>query len=158
MSKKSKKGTLKNPDKYRKFVIWMATPEPFRVYRFGKKEVLIDTQQKFAQMFRIGEDTLSHWKHNQPNFWKDVDAVRQSWGKERTANVLATLYKFICAPGEKKEFVPAVKLWLQYVEEWREKTELTSRITYEDVIDDLEKDRALRNGDASREHRSQKDS
>ena len=99
---------LRHPTEYEEFITWMALPEFYRVPK---------TQGELAQKFGVGEDTLSEWKQRE-GFWDAVKKRRREWGKERTPNVILGLYRKAIESGNAAE----AKLWLQYFEEWTEKT------------------------------------
>ena len=90
------------------FVTWIATPCTLREPK---------TQQELSKKFGVGQDTLSEWK-SRPGFWTSVKEKRRQWGQERTPDVIMALYKRIIRNGS----APEVKLWLQYFEDWFEKT------------------------------------
>lgn len=93
---------------YYLFVRWIATPEPLRQP---------GTQGEFQQLHKVSHQTLANWK-NDPNFWGDVERELQNWGRERTPNVILGLY----ARASRKGDPFAVKLWLEYIQKWVEKT------------------------------------
>lgn len=99
-------GTLRHPAEYAQFVRWIATPEPFRE---------IKNQGDFAESIGVHQDTLTDWK-KRDGFWGAVKEEISRFGRERTPNVIAALYKNILQKGG----APESKLWLQYVEGWRE--------------------------------------
>jgi len=113
---------LRHPAEYQEFIIWMALPEFYRVPK---------TQGELAQKFGVGEDTLSEWKQRE-GFWEAVEKKRREWGKERTPNVILGLYRKAVKDGNAAE----AKLWLQYFEEWTEKskTELELPTSLIDLI------------------------
>lgn len=83
---------------YNLFVRWIATPT-----------VLRDppTQAEFSAKFGIGHDALANWK-KQSNFWKEVKALTDEWGKERTPDVVAGIYRSAVKGNPHSQ-----KLWLQ---------------------------------------------
>lgn len=98
---------LRHPLEYNSFVIWTATPEPLREPQ---------TQRELASTFGVGEDTLSEWKQRN-GFWDAVHRELRMWSKSKTPNIIHALYKK-AQNGNAAE----VKLWLQYVEGFSEKS------------------------------------
>ncbi len=99
---------LRHEDEFASFVVWVATPKELRDPK---------TQAELAQKFGVGQDTLSDWK-KRDGFYEKVAKVRKSWGRDRTPDVIHALYRNIMKTGS----VQGVKLWLQYFEDWMEKT------------------------------------
>jgi hypothetical protein len=102
-TKKTTKRKLRHQFEYNDFVLWIAMPKSLRNPK---------TQRELALRFGIGEDTLSDWK-NLDGFWVEVEALRKTWGRERTPNVLLALYNRIIRTGE----ASAVRLWYEIVED-----------------------------------------
>ena len=104
---------------YKQFIEWLALPV---------KERELKTQKELAEQFGLSEWTLSQWKDRQ-GFWPAVEAVRKSWGKSKTPEVLNSLYNKALT-GNAAE----VKLWLQYIEGYSEKTK--SEVTTKDISEE----------------------
>lgn len=105
--------TLKLAEYY-KFVEFMATPDPMRIQTFG-----YSTQIEFQKEHKVSGDTLARWKYD-TNFKEDVRRKITEWSSDKTPNVIANLYN---ACTKKNPDSKALKLWLQYVEGFSEKTE-----------------------------------
>jgi len=106
-------GTLRHHHEYAQFVRWIATPEPYRE---------IKKQEDFAKSIGVHQDTLTDWKKRE-GFWSAVKEEISQFGRERTPNAILALYKTILAKGT----APEVKLWLQYVEGWKEEQVQTQK-------------------------------
>ncbi len=107
---------------YYLFVRWIATPEVFRTPK---------TQGQFSDLHKVGHDTLARWKKD-PNFWEDVKRFVMEWSKEKTPDVVAALYvKSV------KGNPLAIKLWLQYIEGFSEKTEEKRILEAGETLTDL---------------------
>ncbi|MGA2418200.1 MAG: hypothetical protein ABSF55_03110 [Candidatus Staskawiczbacteria bacterium] len=119
---------LRHPAEFEKFVEWVSLPEMFREPK---------TQGELAVKFGLGEDTLSNWK-KRAGFWDLVKEKRRHWGKERTPNVIAGLYRKAVQGGNAAE----AKLWLQYFEDWTERKEvdLGGKINIANILNNLETD------------------
>jgi hypothetical protein len=115
---------LRHFDEYHQFVAWIGLPVSLRIPK---------TQKELAKNLGVGEDTLSEWKQRD-GFFKAVEKKRKEWGQERTPEVIHALYKRIMKYGGATE----TKLWLQYIENWSEKTapEETSKRPFEDMTDE----------------------
>ena len=98
---------LRHPLEYDQFVLWTATPEPLREPQ---------TQRKLAEKFGVGNDTLSEWKQRE-GFWEQVHRELRTWSKDRTPNVIYALYNKAKSGGAAE-----VKLWLQYIDGFSEKS------------------------------------
>lgn len=114
---------LKTQEIKRIFVSFMAMPNPDKCEFLGipfnaeKKQYAERPQQKhFAKKFGISEKSLSTWKHSE-DFDKAVRRVRTNWGKEKTPDVLAALYRRCVTHGNAYD----VELWLAYFEGWDRK-------------------------------------
>ena len=112
---------LRHPAEFEEFVEWVSLPEVLRMPK---------TQGELAVKFGLGEDTLSNWK-GRACFWDLVKRKRETWGRERTPNVIMGLYRKAVKDGNAAES----KLWLQYFENWTEKTE-TKIDTGESLLSD----------------------
>lgn len=141
MKKKKKKHTRKYPKRakpyrereYDMYVLWKSLPTLLKGQKletFGKlgisDELLVEllsikSQTEFAKHFGIPEPTtLSDW-NKRPDLVKQVEAARKSWSKKLTSNVMMGLYRKAVQEGDASR----VKLWMQIVEGWVEKTQHT---------------------------------
>lgn len=105
---------------YEAFVEFMSLPDPDRAMFMGmevdpitKKYHHIPTQTEFALKYGVARPTLSVWK-NRPDFEKRVDSMRKQWGRDKTANVLASLYTRCIKYGMAYD----VETYLAYYENW----------------------------------------
>lgn len=122
MTKDKKSDKRKTPEKTNtreKFVVWCALPEPLRDPK---------TQGEFASQHGVHENTLSKWRRD-PKFWEEVREGVKTWNKDRLPNVMAALYKTILTKGSGVE----AKLWLQWVDNWKEKTEVENPAMTEEI-------------------------
>lgn len=104
-TKEKKYSGLRNVFEYTEFIEWISLPTELREP---------STQRELALQFKIGEDTLSDWK-KRDGFWTDVENKRKSWGKDKTSDVLHSLYKKATKTGDPR----AVRLWFEIVEDKR---------------------------------------
>lgn len=74
------------------------------------------TLKKFAEFEGVSDRTLREWKRRS-DFQKTVMAHRHEWGKDRTSNVMAALYRTCIERGNAYD----VELWLAYMENWDRK-------------------------------------
>lgn len=100
---------------YEQYVIFSATPVQFRVKEYGYKS---DTD--FAKEHHISRDTITQWRERQ-DFWDARDKKMNSWGKNRTPDVIASLYRKAVDEGNAAE----AKLWLQVFEKFSERSDTT---------------------------------
>jgi len=119
--KKSEKKLYKKAD-YREFVKFYALPTVFREEEYGFK-----TEKAFAEHYGLSQDSLTDWK-KRPEFEKDVDEQLKKWGADKTPEVIAALFRTILKEGKAAE----VKLWLQFMKNWREGIVLDQTITEKD--------------------------
>lgn len=112
---------------YQQFIEWMALPV---------KEREPKTQKELAVQFGLSEWTLSQWKLRN-GFWPEVEKIRRSWAKGKTSEILEGLYK-----KAKEGHAAEVKLWLQYVEDYSEKTksEVTTKSDFQLKLSSVIKD------------------
>lgn len=111
---------VERPHELLRFIDWLAQPKALRVPA---------TQGELAIQLDVSEPTLSNWKYL-PGFWDEVKERTIFWGRERTPNVIAALYRKAIKEGNAFE----AKLWLQYIEGWKEKTEVDQRNLHKHVI------------------------
>lgn len=94
------------------------------------------TQRELALMFGVGEDTLSEWK-TRDGFWDLVASHRNNWGREKTPEVLLSLFERATKTGDPR----VCALWFEVVEGHDEdKSHVCSRCErsaqYESMSDD----------------------
>lgn len=99
---------------YYEFVRFIATPRPLRELK---------TQLEFQLQYNVGHSTLAVWKKDR-NFWEDVKREIKEWAKEKTPDVVFAVYAKAASGGD----VGAARLWLEYVEEMKTKTEETKKL------------------------------
>lgn len=104
---------LRHFEEYSQFIAWMAMSSELRSPK---------TQGEFAKKFGVGPDTLSDWK-KRPGFYESVKKKRKDWCKEKTPEVISSLYKKIQKTGSAQE----VKLWFQLFEDWSERIETNNK-------------------------------
>jgi len=114
---------IKRLAEYRKFILFMATPQQFREKEFG----FID-QQSFAKNLGISERTLNFWKHRD-EFWPEVNKAMDAYLKQYTPSVRGAMLNKILKTGDAAE----VKLWHQLVEGWSEKTDNQFSVNRESI-------------------------
>lgn len=123
---------------YMIFVRFMAMPDPDKCELLEiefdpikKKYVDTPTLSLFAKKFGVHRNTLRDWKQRD-EFTKNVAEARKEWGKDRTGNVLASLYRRCIQHGNAYD----VELWLAYFENWDRK-QVVKVITDKFAADDL---------------------
>ena len=120
MAKKRKKDNQTNPNKIgsgkaaekKLFVAFTALPRPLRKQEFGYEDA-----KEFAEANHVNPGTLSEWKKDS-GFWEEVRTEWRKWGKDRTPNVIAGLYKKAVNEGNASEALA----WMKIIEEWQEKS------------------------------------
>jgi len=90
------------------YIKWIALPKPLRNPK---------TDQEWGEKNNTHPSTLSHWKKGL-GFWEAVKKEIKEIAKDRTPNVIQAFYNQILKSGKAQE----VKLWLQYFEDFTEKT------------------------------------
>ncbi len=108
-----KTGTTKRAE-FEEFVRFMALPYVIREKEYGFK-----TQGEFAKKYNLSPDTPTEWKKRE-EFEDKRKATIKRWFKDRTPNVIQGIYGKARRDGS----APEAKLWLQYIEEWTEKSEV----------------------------------
>lgn len=112
---------------YAEFCVWYSRPDIDRWEMLGVSEADIQnpkhyayrrapTQRDFAKFHGIHENTCSRWKR-EPTFGNQVSNEREAWGKNLTANVIASLYRRCIKYGMAYD----VETWLAYIEGWDRK-------------------------------------
>lgn len=130
------------------FKIWLTLPDQFK----GAPERITDllglsdpiaiellsikNMTAFAEVFGVIPPTLSRWRSDietDSDFAKDVKMQL----RKVTRNVLGAFYRQALAEGD----APRVKLWLQYVEDWREQLGVEHSGKIGDGLDDEERNK-----------------
>lgn len=106
---------------YQEFVQFMALPAFFRRKQYG-----FDTCKEFSDKFEVSENTLTKWRKRE-SFHKDIRKITKNWGKDRTPDVILSLYKTCLQYGRATE----VMAWMKIVEDWTE----TTKVQTEDKTD-----------------------
>lgn len=114
---------IKRIHEYRKFVVFMATPDQFREKEFGCKD-----QKGFSKLNGISERQLNNWKKID-EFWPDVNRISGIYLKQYTPAVKGAMLNKILKTGDAAE----VKLWHQLVEGWSEKTDNQFSVNRESI-------------------------
>lgn len=98
---------IEQPDKLLEFVRWYALPRQLR-----KPE----TQEKLSDKIGIHKDTFVNWKRR-AGFWDEVAIYRGQFGRSHVSDAVYALIHYAKQTGDPR----AVKLILQYFENWSEK-------------------------------------
>lgn len=106
-SKIIKENKIRHNFEYHQFVLWTSLPKELREPK---------TQAELSKQFGVGQDTVSEWK-KRIGFWDEVARQRKNWSKEKTSDIIYSLYKRIMETGNASE----VKLWFQLMEDWSER-------------------------------------
>lgn len=109
--------TQKNPQKtrpnkanvYHEFIAWYSLPHKERV-NFG-----IETQEQFAQIYKVNPATLSEWK-KRPDFDRRTDELLMELGKSKTMDVVQGMYLSAVKGNPMSQM-----LWLQYFKKFNPK-------------------------------------
>ena len=109
---------------YKEFVKFSAMPS---IYRY--EQYKFSTEQDFAKHYKLSQDTLTDWK-NKESFSKDVDKQLHRWGSDKTPAVIEALFNSILEDGRAAE----VKLWLQYIKQWKEGMVIDQNITNDNSL------------------------
>ncbi len=83
-----------------------------------KKEYGFGNLGELAERLKVGSGTFSEWLKDKEVQERIKDKWKQ-WGKEKTPNVIQSLYKTAVKEGKASE----VKAWMQIIEDWLEKSE-----------------------------------
>jgi len=122
--KKSKKTTRTNPNKKpvtkeaerHHFILFIALPRSMRQTEFG-----YINDKDFAEKYNVHPATLVEWKKDK-NFWVEVTKLWKRWGKDRTPDVIAGLYRRSATEGHGSD----VLVWMKIIEEYKEKSVVES--------------------------------
>jgi len=98
---------IEQPDKLLDFVRWYALPRQLRTP---------ETQEKLSEKIGIHKDTFVNWKRR-AGFWDEVAIYRGQFGRSYVSDALYALIRHAKQTGDPR----AVKLILQYFENWSEK-------------------------------------
>ncbi len=110
--KTRKTGPYKKTE-YEEFIRFTALPRALREQDFG-----FMTDEAFIKHFKLSSATVFDWKSRE-NFWADVSRTTKRWGRDRTPNVLLSLYRTAVKQGKAAE----AKLWLEIFEDFSTKSE-----------------------------------
>lgn len=133
--KSRKKRRMHREQEFRVFVLWANLPSALRgqpekalaELGFHDQESLeilkIKTMTEFAKKFRVNKSTLTEWQ-------KRVDEMgyrdrMMGWARRITKNILWKLAREALEEGD----AARVKLWLQAVEDFVEKSEVQEKVT-----------------------------
>jgi hypothetical protein len=105
---------MQKESEYLQFINWIAKPYSAREPK---------TQIELAKLLEVEEATLSDWKKRE-GFWDLVRAEIKDWAKEKTAEVIDAVFKGATSQDSKGQSANA-KLWLQYIEDWAEKKDIS---------------------------------
>lgn len=105
-------GLRKIPE-FIRFVEWCAIPDALKEPK---------TQKELALLINVEQGTLSDWK-KRPEYYDLVRDEMRRWGKGKTQNIIGALYRKAVQEGNAQE----AKLWFQFIEDWKEKTEQESK-------------------------------
>jgi hypothetical protein len=103
-----RKQTLMKIEIFEEFCRWASLPTPLREPK---------GQTEFATKWGVSPPTLLKWKKKQ-EFWEKMANYRREWARDKTSDVINGLFKNAVNRGSAAE----VKLWLQVVEDWAERT------------------------------------
>lgn len=100
---------------YLEFVRFTALPRVYRDQDFG-----FNTDEAFTKHRKLSSATIYEWKKSE-SFWSEVAKTKDRWGRSHTPDVLFALLRTILKEGRAAE----VKLWLQFFENFSEKSDTT---------------------------------
>lgn len=122
---------------YHKFVEFYSLPDPEQAEFLSipyndklKKFERPATLKEFAKAYGVHQDTLTNWK-KRDDFIVAVDSKRREWGKDRTANVLSSLYRRCIKYGMSYD----VETYLAFYEGWDKKKVIEASGTKFDMDD-----------------------
>lgn len=114
---------VKHEAVFNKFLHFMSLPDPEKCEMLGipfveekGKFANAPTLERFADKFGVSRRTLHNWKLRK-GFDPAVVARRREWGKDKTNNVMASLYRRCLQYGNAYD----IELWLAYMEAWDRK-------------------------------------
>lgn len=113
---------------YDEFILWFAMP------MHEKRKMGLETIEQFAEYQGVHRTTITRWKKRY-DFLPRLKELRDTWGKERTQDVIAAIYftaisKGVGAPASQK-------LWMQVIEGWSEKMEIEHTKKVELTVNDI---------------------
>jgi len=114
-SKPNKRPVTKEAERLQ-FILFVALPRSMRQTEYG-----YTTDVDFAEHFKVHKSTLVEWKKDN-EFWKEVTKIWKRWGKDRTPDVIAGLYRRSAADGHGAD----VLVWMKIIEEYKEKSVVES--------------------------------
>jgi hypothetical protein len=107
-----KKKHIRKPAERMELVRFVALAHPERMEEFG-----FTTLGEFAKRFKVNPGTLSEWL-KEPEIQEQIKATWKRWGKERTPDVIMSLYKKAITEGNAAEAMT----WMKIIEDWTEET------------------------------------
>jgi len=125
----NRKKRVNRTQDFEAYLLWKTLPsflkgapeDKIRAFGFTDYELFglfsLKTQGDFARRFKINKCTLSAW-NNKIRDEGLVSPIMMGWMKRLTPNVAAGFYSAVVKEGD----AARVKLWLQWVEGWSEKT------------------------------------
>lgn len=96
---------------YEEFILWVAMPT------FERMSLGMVEQKHFSEKYKVDGATLWRWK-SRPDFRVRVKELRQRWATEKTSDVVGSIYKTAIKGNPLSQ-----KLWLQYFEDFTEKSQ-----------------------------------
>jgi hypothetical protein len=129
---KAKNNAQSKPQEYELYKLWKSLSPLLRLRTAENLEDIgiedpdtlsllnIPHQKAFAKKFKVAEATLVEW-NKKLEADKDFQENRFNWMKKLTGNVLAALYEQALKEGD----APRTKLWMQIIEGWQEKSQVT---------------------------------
>ena len=82
----------------------------------------IKSQGMFAEIYKVGPDTLSEWNKTEGVILASQNM--QSWAQQLSKNVIFAMYNKIMRTGDAAE----TKLWFQIIEQWSEKQQIEHKL------------------------------
>jgi len=111
--KPKKKGPYKKAE-YDEYIRFTALPRVLRDKEFG-----FHSDDAFIKHHKLSSYTLYEWRKD-VDFWRQVNLLLNRWAKDKTPDVIWSLYRTAVQKGGAAE----VMAWMKIVEDWREKTEV----------------------------------
>lgn len=124
--KTRKKGPYKKVE-YEEFVRFTALTRILRQQDFG-----FITDEAFIKHFKLSSATVFDWK-SRDSFWAEVARTTKRWSRDRTPDVIFSLYRTAVKEGK----APEVKLWMEIFENFSTKNE-TSLNLHRDTLKDIQ--------------------
>lgn len=124
VNQKNKREVVK-ADIFEEYILWAALPLP------KKKKIGVETQEDFADMWKISVRSLSRW-NDRPEFEDRVRHLRRKWAFHATGDVMWGIYASALKGNDKSQ-----KLWMQMFEGFTEKTEEIKTVRVEITVNDI---------------------